>query len=73
MDNFNVQKNTKFYANQFSMITDPLTSLTKKDLKFEWNDRHKWVQELKERLTKALMLTIPKSGEKFTFFNDASY
>ena len=51
-----------------------MTSLTKKDLKFEWRDRHERAfQELKKRLTTAPVLTIPQSGEKFTIYSDASH
>ena len=43
-------------------------------MKFEWNDKHDYAfQELKVRLTIVLVLAIPKSGEKFTIFNDVFY
>ena len=62
------------FVEGFSRIAAPLTSLTKKDLKFEWKDRHERAfQELKKRLTTAPVLTIPQSGEKFTIYSDASH
>ena len=62
------------FVEGFSRIAAPLTNLTKKDLKFEWNDKlERAFQELKKRLTTAPVLTILQSGEKFTIYSDASY
>ena len=58
----------------FSKITAPLINLTKKDTKFKWKDKYEHAfQELKEKLTSALVPTIPKSGERFTIYSDASH
>ena len=58
----------------FSKIVAPLTGLTKKETKFEWKDRHERAfQELNERLTSAQVLAIPKNGERFVIYSDASY
>ena len=55
-----------------SKIATPLTSLTKKDIKLDWKGMHKRTfQELKEKLTLAPVLVIPKSGERFTIYSDA--
>ena len=52
------------FVEGFSKIASPLTSLTRKDSKFEWGDNHERAfQELKERLTSVPVLAIPKSGE----------
>ena len=58
----------------FSKIAAPLTYLTRKEAKFKWKDKHEpTFQELKEKLTSALVLAIPRSGERFVIYNDASY
>ena len=62
------------FVEGFSKIAGPLTALTRKETKFEWKDKHERAfQELKERLTSAPMLAIPKSGERFVIYSDASY
>ena len=58
----------------FSKLAGPLTHLTKKDTKYEWTDKHdEAFKELKKRLTTALVLAIPKSGERFLIYSDASH
>ena len=48
--------------------------LTKKESKFEWKDHHeRTFHELKERLTSAPVLAIPRSSEKYTIYSDASH
>ena len=43
----------------------PITKLTQKEVKFEWNDSCKRAfQELKWRLTSAPILVVPKRGRK---------
>ena len=62
------------FVEGFSMIASPLTSLTRKDSKFEWGDKHEHAfQELKERLTSVPVLAIPKSDENFTIYADATH
>ena len=57
----------------FSSIASPLTTLTKKKAKFEWTETcEKSFQELKDRLTSAPVLTLPKCGENYTVYCDAS-
>ena len=57
----------------FSSIASPLTTLTKKKAKFEWTETcEKSFQELKDRLTSAPVLTLPKCGENYTVYCDSS-
>ena len=57
----------------FSSIAAPLTALTKKKVKFEWVETcEKSFQELKYRLTSNSVLTLPKCGENYTIYCDAS-
>ena len=57
----------------FSSISAPLKTLIKKKAKFEWTEAcEKSFQELKDRLTSALVLTLPKCGENYTVYCDAS-
>ena len=57
----------------FASIASPLTTLNKKCKKFEWLDEcDKSFQLLKDRLTSALVLTLPKGTKGFVLFCDAS-
>ena len=57
----------------FSSIDALLPALTKKNAKFERTEAcEKGFQELKDRLTTAPMLTLPKCGENYTVYCDAS-
>ena len=57
----------------FSKIAIPLTRLTKKNAKFQWDDNcEKSFQELKTRLTSAPVLTLPSGNERFVIYSDAS-
>ena len=50
----------------FSAIASSLTSLTKKKAKIEWTEAcEKSFLELKDRVTSALVLTLPKCGENY--------
>ena len=50
-----------------------LTNLTKKKAKFEWKDTcEKTFQELKDRLASSPSLTLPKYGESYAVYCDAS-
>ena len=52
------------FVKGFSKITALFTSLTKKDTKFDWKDRHeRSFQELKEKLSSVPVLALPKSGD----------
>ena len=57
----------------FSKIARPLHCLTRKGVKFEWTDRCEGsFQTLKEKLTSAPVLTLPKGNEGFKVYSDAS-
>ena len=51
-----------------------MTKLTWKGENFDWNEAcENCFQELKQRLTTTPIFVIPKSGERFTIYNDAFY
>src|SRR5262249_45343445 len=51
----------------------PLIKLTKKKVKFEWNDSYEQsFQKLKECLTSALVLALPSGQSGFVIYRDAS-
>ena len=57
----------------FSRIAAPMTRLTRKEVKFEWDDRcQEALQELKRRLTSAPILIVPDRGQGYTVYCDAS-
>ena len=61
------------FNENFSRIACPMTRLTRKGVSFDWNDNcEESFQELKKRLTTALVLITSVSGEKYTVFYDAS-
>ena len=66
--------NYRRFIEGFSKLAGPFTNLTKKKTKYEWIDKHdRAFQELKERLTIASLLAIPRSGERFFIYSDASH
>ena len=63
----------KRFIEDFSILTAPMMRLTRKEVKFEWNDLcEKAFQELKRRLTLALILIVPERGQRYTVYRDAS-
>ena len=57
------------FAEGFSNLARLLTYLTRKETKYEWTDKPKFVfKDLKERLTLPSVIAIPKSGERFLIF-----
>ncbi|KAH9705011.1 Endonuclease [Citrus sinensis] len=61
------------FVEGFSKIAIPLTRLTRKNAKFQWNDDcEKSFQELKACLTSAPVLTLPSGNEGFVVYSDAS-
>ena len=57
----------------FSRLAAPMTRLTRKEVKFEWNDLcERAFLELKRRLTLAPILIVPKRGQRYTMYCDAS-
>jgi len=61
------------FVEGFAKLAAPLTTLTRKEKKYEWTEKcEESFQELKQKLTTAPILTIPKEGEKFDVYSDAS-
>ena len=61
------------FIKDFSRIAAPMTRLTRKEVKFEWDDRcEEAFQELKRRLTSAPILIVPNRGRGYTVYCDAS-
>jgi hypothetical protein len=57
----------------FHKITKPMTELLEKDNKFKWMPTHEAsFQELKKRLTTALVLVMPDMEKSFSIYCDAS-
>ena len=57
----------------FSRIALPLTNLTRKGVKFEWNnDCERSFQEFKQRLASAPILALPTDEGGFVIYSDAS-
>ena len=51
-----------------------MTRLTRKGVKFEWEDLcEKAFQELKRRLTIASILIVSEQGQRYTVYCDASW
>ena len=50
-----------------------MTRLTRKEVKFEWNDLcERAFQELKRRLSSASILIVLEKGQRYTVYCDAS-
>ena len=63
----------RWFIENFSRLAEPMTRLTRKGVKFEWNDLcEKAFQELKGRLTKAPILIVPEQGQRYMVYCDAS-
>ncbi|KAL5554727.1 hypothetical protein UlMin_042128 [Ulmus minor] len=61
------------FVEGFSRIAGPLTTLTRKNVRFTWTeDCEKSFQELKKRLTTAPVLAIPSGNDRFVIYSDAS-
>ena len=61
------------FIEDFSRLADPMTRLTWKEVKFEWNNLcEKAFQELKRKLTSTHILIVPKKGQRYTVYYDAS-
>ena len=61
------------FIEDFSRIAAPMTRLTRKEVKFEWDDRcEEAFQELKRRLASAPILIVPDRGQGYTVYCDAS-
>ncbi|KAB2595534.1 S ribonuclease [Pyrus ussuriensis x Pyrus communis] len=61
------------FVKDFSVIALPLTRLTRKDVKFEWDDKcEQSFQQLKYCLTHAPVLALPDDSGDFEVYSDAS-
>ena len=61
------------FIEDFSQLATPMTRLTQKEVKFEWNDPcEKAFQELKRRLTLAHILIVSKIGQRYIMYCHAS-
>ena len=61
------------FIEDFSRIAARTTRLTRKEVKFDWDDRcEEAFQELKRRLTSAPILIVPDRGQGYTVYCDAS-
>ena len=61
------------FIEDFSRLAAPMTRLTPKEVKFDWDDRCEGAfQELKRRLTSAPILIVPDMGHGYTVYCDAS-
>ena len=61
------------FIEDFSRIAAPMTKLTRKEVKFDWDDRcEEAFQELKRILTSSPILIVPDRGQGYTVYCDAS-
>ena len=61
------------FVEGFSKLASPLTQLTRKNMKFQWNENYeKSFEELKHRLVTAPILSIPSGAGGFIVYSDAS-
>ena len=62
----------KIFIEDFSRIAAPMTRLTRKEVKFDWDDRcEEAFQELKRRLTSTPILIVLDRGQGYTVYCDA--
>ena len=61
------------FIENFSRIAQPLTLLTQKYRRFEWEDRQEQAfQTLKHKLCDAPILSLPEGSDDFVVYCDAS-
>ena len=61
------------FIEDFSRFATPMTRLTQKEVKFDWDDRcEKAFQELRRRLTTDPILVVSDRGQGYTEYCDAS-
>ena len=61
------------FIEDFSQLVAPMTRLTRKEVKYEWNDPcERAFQELKRRLTSTPILIVPERGQRYMVYCDAS-
>ena len=60
------------FVEDFSRLTAPMTRLTRKEVRFDWDDRcEEAFQELKRRLTSAPILIFLGRGQGYTVYYDS--
>ena len=60
------------FVENFSKIAVPLTRLTRKDVRFDWDDKCELAfVELKQKLTSAPVLTVLNSQDPYVVYTDA--
>ena len=60
------------FIEDFSRLATPMTGLTRKGVKFEWDDLcEQAFQKFKRRLTSATILIVPERGPMYTVYYDA--
>ena len=63
----------KRFIEDFSRLAAPMTRLTRKEVKFDWDDQcGEAFQELKRRLTTTPILIVSDRGQGYTVYCDAS-
>ena len=61
------------FIEDFYRLVAPMTRLTRKEIKFDWDDRcEEAFEELKRRLTTIPILIVPDRGQEYTVYCDAS-
>ena len=61
------------FIEDLSQLVAPMTRLTRKEVKFEWNDLcEEAFKELKRRPTSTPIMIIPEQGHRYTVYCDAS-
>ena len=61
------------FIKDFSRIAAPMMRLTRKEVKFDWDDRcEEAFQELKRRFTSAPILIVSDRGQRYKVYCDAS-
>ena len=61
------------FIKDFSRLAAPMTRLTQKEVKFDWDDRcDEAFQDLRRRLTTASILIVPDRGQRYIVYCDAS-
>ena len=61
------------FVENFSRIAAPLMRLTRKDVRFEWDDScESAFVKLKQRLTSALVLIVPNNHDPYVMYIDTS-
>ncbi|KAI3775934.1 hypothetical protein L1987_45694 [Smallanthus sonchifolius] len=67
-------KFSKSFIENFSKIAKPLTALTQKNVKYDWNERtEEAFHLLKQKLCSAPFLALPEGNDDFVVYCDASH